>query len=344
MRTHRSFYLDFIRSISILLIIFYHYNVWTEKTILADYTLVKEFVFAGSIGVSLFFIISGASLMLSTRDKYEVINFYKKRFISIFPLFYFIYIFFVLTYAIIFRMSPFQGRNPLTFPLTIIGMDGFLVYEIQNYYLIGEWFLGCLIIIYSLYPLIRHIFIANKHLCLLASFILWIFIYNVYNFNMGIDRFPLFRIFEFVFGMYFGSIYKTNSLNSNIKLLATALIGIIVIFNFALTVTFSLWHTILGMLSFVFLASLASVFENKISGNVIDFLSKYAYAAFLLHHITLRGILYYFKNSINSIYLNLLIFVLTVAVILLMSYIIYNLFRYTIRLPAFVKVNEGQIP
>lgn len=152
----RLFYLDFTRAIAILLIIFFHYNVWLKRIVGDERVMVQSFDLAGSIGVSLFVILSGASLMASSKGSFTSLGFYKKRLLAIFPLFYVTYLAILLFYAVLYSKVPFSCKNPLAFLLTIVGMDGFLVYTIKNYYLIGEWFLGFIVIMYLFYPVVRY--------------------------------------------------------------------------------------------------------------------------------------------------------------------------------------------
>ena len=49
-------------------------------------------LYLGDIGVSIFFMLTGASLMLSTKDWRGCTEFYKKRFLAIFPSFWLVYI------------------------------------------------------------------------------------------------------------------------------------------------------------------------------------------------------------------------------------------------------------
>lgn len=49
----------------------------------------------------------------------------------------------------------FYNGSPKSMLLTLTGMDGYLSYRYpQNYYFIGEWFLGALVGLYLLYPLL----------------------------------------------------------------------------------------------------------------------------------------------------------------------------------------------
>lgn len=49
----------------------------------------------------------------------------------------------------------FYNGNPKYLLLTLFGMDGYMSYRYTpNYYFIGEWFLGALILLYLCYPLL----------------------------------------------------------------------------------------------------------------------------------------------------------------------------------------------
>ena len=87
-RRSRVFYLDFIRAISICMIIIYHYNLLILKLQVSDNAVLTKETVLGVIGVSLFIILSGASLMMSTQADFDIKTFAKKRFLSIYPLFW----------------------------------------------------------------------------------------------------------------------------------------------------------------------------------------------------------------------------------------------------------------
>ena len=93
MNQRRVFYLDFIRVVSILFIFIYHFNIAMEDfNISVPFSLLTNTcnVTLGHIGVSLFLLLSGASLTY-TYPKYKTLKeFYKKRFLSIFPAFWLI--------------------------------------------------------------------------------------------------------------------------------------------------------------------------------------------------------------------------------------------------------------
>lgn len=102
MKKERLFYLDFIRAISTLIIVITHYNAvffWgrTPGTELWSKLVTPKDVFnlyIGNLGVSLFFIISGAAMMYvyGQKDKIDLKTFFKKRFMSLYPMFWIAYI------------------------------------------------------------------------------------------------------------------------------------------------------------------------------------------------------------------------------------------------------------
>ena len=330
MQQNRNIHLDFIRSISTLLIIFFHYNCATTRIISNDLSMFKQYGYAGNIGVSMFFILSGASLLLSTQNKFSLPTFYKKRFLSIFPLFWCAYILMVFINTTIFQVHQFTGRNPFTFILTILGMDGFLSYKIQNFYILGEWFLGCIIIFYIFFPIVRLFFYKNRHLLLVFSLLFCVNIDKYYNFDMHILQFPPSRLFEFVFGMYFITIFDNIQKKYKITLLVTSIVGIYVIFILKINTLF-VSHASLGILFFLFLITLSSMAGSHLPAKIIHFLSKYSFAAFLLHHVILVKFVTYAKNSIFITNHNYLFFFFTVFIIYLFSFLLHsslrNLFR-----------------
>jgi peptidoglycan/LPS O-acetylase OafA/YrhL len=332
-QNYRNFSLDFVRGLSVLLIIFFHYNCATVRIISNELTLFSYYRYAGIIGVSMFFILSGAALTLSTQNNYSIVSFYKKRFMAIFPLFWATYIFIVFAISIIGQSSPFVDKYPPTFILTIFGIDGLLLYKIPNYYLIGEWFLGCIIVLYILFPAIRLLFNKNNYLLLISSLAFCIILEKFYNIDMPLLTFPLFRVFEFIFGMYFVTILNSNSYGRNLILLIASTVGIILFFSLPLHGLF-FTYVLPGILFFVFLVSFAKIFEHYLPKKVISFLSKYSYTAFLVHHIILVKIVDSLKNTLLLSHYNYLVFFTTLFLIYLFSYLFYSalggLFRNSI--------------
>lgn len=331
MKNNRLVFLDAVRSISILLIIFFHYNCATVRIVSEDITLFDFYKFAGNIGVSMFFILSGASLGISSKKDFSILNFYKKRFLAIFPLFWTVYILFFIAGVIFIKPSHFQGINPLMIVFTILGIDGFLLYKIPNFYLIGEWFLGCLLILYAFFPILRYLFFLNRFLLLLISFFLLFFLTKFYSLDMSLLRFPLFRLFELVFGMHFISIYNKDSLKGNSLLLFLSLIGIFAIFYFDFEKNMIVSNIVLGILSFVLLSATSSILITTFTQKFISFLSKYSFAAFLVHHLIIVKIVTLSKSLVILEAYNFFIFIFTILIIYFIAFLVQNSLNFALK-------------
>ena len=204
MKSRRIFSFDFIRVLAMFMIVVFHYNAcWIEYQVQTEPLLFVQYANGtmGHIGVSLFFILSGASLMYSTRRGLEIRSYLKKRFLSIYPLYW-------ITYAAFFTHFYIINRLPMTVPkssllLSFLGMDGYLYYKIPCYYLVGEWFVGCILILYLLFPLLRRLVLEHPRATALVTAVLYVPYLYVYPFQMENERLFFSRIPEFLFGMYF---------------------------------------------------------------------------------------------------------------------------------------------
>lgn len=322
--SQRVFYLDFIRAISICSIIIFHFNCHAmEFQIIDNAILGKQWgyeLFSG-LGVSLFIVLSGSSLMLSSRANFEIKTYLRKRVFSIYPLFWTTYITIFLTLLLIQRKLPVKAP-PLTFLLTIIGFDGFFLYKADNFYIIGEWFLGFIIIMYFVFPLLRYLFLRYNLFTLLLCILVTLLSVSLYNFKMEISRFPLSRLAEFIFGMSFIFLFKPSQkwLNLLLAFICARL------FLFAPNLNFPnpLNMAILGISAFSCLACLSLLFDNVIFRKSIGFLSAYSYGAFLIHHIFLIKVLLPVKNCHVTLIESYVLFFMVLAMIYALSFLLTN--------------------
>jgi peptidoglycan/LPS O-acetylase OafA/YrhL len=329
----RVFYLDFIRAISILLIIIFHFNVHALQLKVSDSAVfwIKsgfDHICLGVLGISLFIILSGASLMLSTKNKFDLKTFARKRFLSIYPLFWATYAAASLTLLLFQRGLP-STPYPWTFFLTIIGFDGFLLYAIPNYYLLGEWFLGFIIIMYILFPLLRYLFLRNALFTVLLSFLITLSVAEFYHPGMEIFRFPLFRLTEFVLGMSFIYFYSPSRGRLNLFLIAAA--GLLFYFSIALNIPAPFNVAMQGISAFTCLAFVGGPFGNSLPGRFVSFLSRYSFGAFLVHHVFFLQILPFFQSRHLSVFNSYLLFFLLLLFIYGMSFLLTNATAFGLR-------------
>ncbi len=200
----RFFSIDLIRVVALLCIIGTHFNVFltgvspTSKPLFwcdLSYSLLNSL---NGAGVSAFFIVSGAGLMLSKRDTFAVGTFIRRRFLALYPLYWLTYLFVGL---FVVKGYSFELRTPLI--LSVFAVDGLLSRTLPTYYLIGEWYMGCLIVLYCLFPFVRKLFLIDRLFPLLAAALCVTGTVVLYHFSMPIEWFPLSRVLEFVFGFYF---------------------------------------------------------------------------------------------------------------------------------------------
>ncbi|MBQ6962117.1 MAG: acyltransferase [Paludibacteraceae bacterium] len=107
----------------------------------------------GEMIVTAFFAMSGAVLYYNYPKDFSLKKYYFKRWKSIFPAFYMCFLFFFLK-NVFSTHQVFYGPECYKMIFTLFGIDGYFWYKIPNYYIIGEWFLGAIIMLYILYPLL----------------------------------------------------------------------------------------------------------------------------------------------------------------------------------------------
>lgn len=304
-KKERMVYLDFARVVATVLIVIYHFNIQIGlHAIQAPIVFIQTFSTEniGSIGISLFILISGASLMKNySQDPFSVQTFYKKRISSIAIIYYLTYI---STWLVLFWISgrpPYNGNpNLWTFLLTILGMDGFLYYRIPNYYLCGEWFLGLIIIFYVLFPMLRKC--VNSSFCMKIFGILlviYILLTQVYDkiFVMDIIRNPIIRLPEFYAGMCVGK-YVNDNHAKNIWKAIGACMGMAFLFG----VNIGLMHIYIaflgGILCLYVLIEISKYCKGVKKRVVLKELSKISFAIILVHHNIIGSMLGKFNGRV----------------------------------------------
>lgn len=160
MKKERIDSFDFMRSVTAWIIVIYHFSgICNMSPRHADFPILfthANGVWGENTSVNIFFMLSGASLYYNyPKQKFsDFRRYYWGRFKGIFPMFYMLWLFLFYQKATS-AGSLFYNGSPKSMLLTLFGMDGYLSYRYpQNYYFIGEWFLGALICLYLLYPLL----------------------------------------------------------------------------------------------------------------------------------------------------------------------------------------------
>ncbi len=215
------YFFDALRVSAFFLIILYHFM--TDVELRGIYTFTGRGIIPHSanmhfltIGVPVFFIISGAGLMYGYRDSFSLKRYYAGRFLRICIPFYIVYLIYFVLMCAVRHGLPFSGEIPLWRILfTLFASDEYVnALGLPTFSLgIGEWFLGCLIPMYLLFPLLRWLLLKAPRLVMGISTAIYLLLAFFYPFQHTTDIiFPL-KLYEFMLGMfligYFGQVKKS---------------------------------------------------------------------------------------------------------------------------------------
>ena len=331
MRKERLFYLDFIRAIATISIIMTHFNaryIYAGVQYIYKAIISTTFfnIYIGDWGVSLFFIISGAALMYVYQEKLEYKRFYKKRFESLYPMFWMAYI---IAFIGLFYLNKgmFLQAPKKNFILTIIGFDGYLAANIPTFYILGEWFLGCIILFYVLFPLLRTG--VNKYpkaTVVITAMIYLAFIF-FYHGVFDMSKIVFVRMPEFLMGMYFIKYIK----KVNLPMLVTSII--VLALNLILKPQWSnhLQTTYVGISSFFILVYISKYFDNKFFQKVSSCISKYSYAIFLVHHVIIAQVMARVDLTQISWFGSYRLFALCCIIIGICAFLLFQIHKYIMK-------------
>ncbi|WEV72339.1 acyltransferase [Bifidobacterium sp. ESL0790] len=282
-RKPRLFYLDWVRALSVILIVITHFDN-TYPSVRHIFFNTPFGIYIGDLGVSQFFIISGAALMYNYEDS-EHLNlkiFYWKRFKSIYPMFWIAFII-ANIYLLLTMGSGIVNKAPKwTILLSAIGMDGYLANTgLSTFYTLGEWFLGFIIIFYVAFPILR--IGVKKHPWITGIIVLALYaatlLINIPLHGMPKALLLTTRLPEILFGMYFVRFMKQIP-----HVVGISSIALLVLQQIFKPVRGNLAVTLIGICFFLTLVWLSHWLNKQPIRKVIGSLSKYSYAIFLVHH------------------------------------------------------------
>ena len=213
MKKERLLLIDALRIVGIILIILHHLS--ETRFSYGDYQRFTTFLLFptyyinfGTIGILVFIFASGCSLAASGKSPTsisEVKDFYKNRLLRIYPV-YWVAVFF----SIFLRASIIPTLTASDFLRTFFGFQEFFASSwIDEWGKINGtfWFIGVILSLYLLYPLVSAAIRKHPHVSLLSALVVEItsrmlFWYSFPQIIDGWSWFPLCRIFEFCFGIY----------------------------------------------------------------------------------------------------------------------------------------------
>ena len=336
--------LDGIRAIAALLVMLLHFF---NMTTINSYALE---IFAslskiGQTGVTLFFVLSGfliTRILLNTKThKNYLKNFYIKRVLRIFPLYYSFLLFYYCLKPLFFSTS-FPIINPeyyylflqniaLTFTINSSGPGHFWSLAVEeHFYLIWPF-----VILLSSKKQLKRIIFFIVIFCLVLRF------YMLIN-NYKVIWFTLTRIDSLAIGSFL-AIYelKTNYILKKEKLI---LIGLVLIFlnitsytivhkfsfNLFQTIKYTLWSITFTYILYLLISNSKSLLSKLLFTKFFSFTGKISYGLYVYHLFAFEYVFYIFKK-INWQYKFILGF--------LLSYFIATLSYYLLETP-FLKLKK----
>lgn len=227
--------LNFIRILDMTMILLFH-----AKLIYGFHTGIpwmNRLVSVGAVFITVFFMLSGFGLRksnggLSIRDFSDVLSYYKKRILSIYPLF-----FLLSVVALIFQ---FRVADSFTETLTLLPIQFSMLHILfgkdMHWFLFNDncWYISALFVLYLLFPFLNSFvnWISNRFGVLAKiglCFVLWIVSVSVYFYLVYCTEYvfldyypnPFLRIPEFMIGMMCADLADTlgqNRVNSISKI------------------------------------------------------------------------------------------------------------------------------
>lgn len=295
MKKERILYLDLIRIICFLMVTAYHFSVavtfFEVKADAAIYQGIKHIVWA-PIAVSCFFMVSGAALIHRYRDSLSWKAFYKQRFWGIYPLFWLAYVFAFLDFFYRMKLMP-QGPR-IHFLLSVIAMDGYMNDYIPTFYMVGEWFLGAIVLLYLLFPLYRIVMLKCKYILPVVFFAasVWLLYWN--PFPMIIEKNPIVCSMYFVLGMLIEMLRQDLNKKAGAivrRISAVIGVGLFVTVYVAerMGYQFNAYHAIfmLAVSLYMIVMEIAEWITGERVRALIRTVSRHSYSYFLLHHVVL---------------------------------------------------------
>lgn len=146
--------LDVVRLAALLPVLCYHYCIEAARLGFAVPTALIGRGMADwvEIGLAWFFLLSGAALCLQWQGRFSARRYFVGRVAATYPAFW-------LGFAALFVYGEVLHGNNADIPrwrviFSALGLDGYLAPVTVTFYKIGEWFLGVILILYLVFPLL----------------------------------------------------------------------------------------------------------------------------------------------------------------------------------------------
>jgi len=284
----RVFYLDLIRALATLLIVLTHFN-FHLKDHGGGYVLTFQpfGIYVGDLGVSLFLIISGAALTLTYRRPINLKRFYWKRFLNIYPMFWTAWVLGTFYYFLISNGRPPNAGPAKSFIFTLLGVDGLVsAFGWPTMYLLGEWFLGFILLYYVVFPLILWAidrFPVVTGVVILAAYAATAVIMHRYFSGYSSSMVLTTRLPELAFGSYF--VLYVRRVHWVTVIPAAAVLAVSAMLPEKIPE--DVGTTIVGISAFLILVVAGRYVAIQPVRAFVGLIARYSYPIFLVHHVVI---------------------------------------------------------
>ena len=335
-KKERLYTLDLIRAIAVILILITHYNanfIGFNGPVQLDKVVLTAFpfnIYIGDLGVGLFLLISGASMYyVYANQRLNLANFSKKRLLNILPTFYIAY---ALAFLYNFWMNKGFSHDGISLKWglsTIFGFDSLMqTAGFPSFMLVGEWFLGMIMLVYLVFPLLKICFEKQMVLSLLISSVIFLVIQSVQypgNKIWTLVQLTIGLVPVFVFGMFLQKYVK--ALNNIVSIGLSAFVLVVVSFGKFEDIPSKIMMAIVSIAVFVILTNVAKYLEQKSIKRCVTLLVKYSYPIFLVHHFVINQVVKHFDLLMVGKLDSYILFVLCLSIIFPISVLVYRLER-----------------
>jgi len=303
----------FSRAFCCIGIVIFHYFCHSKGNFKFLYTTSNSNF--GFMFVTSFFCISGFVLYYNYPKILSIKRFYYKRWKSILIPYYICYIYFFFRESFC-RKKLIFSENRKMYIINIFGLDGYLRYRFKTFYLVGEWFLGAIIILYIMFPLL--LLIINKSNIIINNIFFCSLYFLMYKKKNFFIIHPRRNIITCLFSFYFGieSFKYKNFFLINKKSFLISFLMLFLLCTVRINIKYCLLiHQIQGFCLFIVLYKVGYYAMNSKINLIFDKISNLSYFIFLIHHKIIIYILSIYNPEQWYAHILLIIFSITLIII-----------------------------
>ena len=276
--------IDFIKGICALGVLLFHFEVHygaRELRFISDY-------FNGGMLVTVFFMVSGALLWYHYSGGLDLKTYAVRRWKGIYPMYYIAYLP-CWALNVLRHGSVLYAGSAFAYLYTLLGIDGYLALRTDTYHIVGEWFLGAIIVMYLLFPVLRWLLRKSLWATVLGALALYLVFYDR-TITSGIGFWTISScLISFCLGPLFME-YRKQIISLPGVLAAAAGYVLICVVKVPLpdNAKLHLW----GVCVFILLFALGErIMARPRLSRLFTELSRLSYPVFLSHHVILLAVL-----------------------------------------------------